>query len=137
MDCVLNTSLYTLFIFVWQHSSFHLTTWTQVTQVRPSKNYLLLEFTLKGCWWWWGVTLTSLVVFPKVYLLEMGWSTAFFTFNIFNSHVFPENLIKILQVVLKIWSFLSSTLTFFIDLSDFLAILFCKETNDVSIIQMM
>ena len=129
MDCVLNTSLYTLFILLWRLSSFHLTTWTQVTQVGPRKNYLLLKFTLKGCWWWWGVTLISAVVFPKLYLLETGWSTAFFTFDIFNRHIFPENLINIFQVVLKIWSFLPSALTFFIDLLYLLAIPSCKETK--------
>ena len=41
----------------------------------------------------------------------------FVTFNLFINHIFPENFIKIPQVVQKIWRFSSSILTIFTDIS--------------------
>ena len=65
---------------------------------------------LKG----WGA-----VVFPKMYLLERGWSAGFFvTFNII-SHIFPENFTEVPQVVQEIWRTSPSRSAIFIDFLDF------------------
>ena len=56
----------------------------------------------------------------------------FVTFDIVISHVFPENAIEISRVVQKIWRFSPSILTIFIDFSNFLTFICCKETKDVS-----
>ena len=73
------------------------------------------------------------VVFPKMWLLERGWSLVFFgTFNIIVRHIFPENVIEINQVVQKIWSFSPSILTNFSDFLDFLTYPCYKETNGIT-----
>ena len=57
----------------------------------------------------------------------------YFNFNIIVSHIFPENvIIKIPQVVQKIWRFSPSILTLFIYFSDFLTFPYYKETNGVT-----
>ena len=71
--------------------------------------------------WYQFDTLPPLLVFPKKYLLERGPNV---TFNIIISHIFPENFIKISQVVQKIWRFSTSILTNFINLWDFFHIFF-------------
>ena len=43
----------------------------------------------------------------------------FVTFNIFISHIFPENFIEIPQVVQKIWTISMSILAIFIDFHQF------------------
>ena len=43
----------------------------------------------------------------------------FVTFSIIISHIFPEHLIEIPQVIHKIWRLSSSLLTIFIGFSDF------------------
>ena len=56
-----------------------------------------------------------------------------FNFNIIISHIFPENvIIKIPQVVQKIWRFSPSILTLFIYFSDYLIFHYYKETNGVT-----
>ena len=56
-----------------------------------------------------------------------------FNFNIIISHIFPENvIIKIAQVVQKIWRFSPSILALFIYFSDFLTFPYYKETNGVT-----
>ena len=56
-----------------------------------------------------------------------------FNFNIIISHIFPENvIIKIPQVVQKIWRFSPSILALFIYFSDFLTFPYYKETNGVT-----
>ena len=57
----------------------------------------------------------------------------YFNFNIIISQIFPENvIIKISQVVRKIWKFSPSILTLFIYFSDFLTFPYYKETNGVT-----
>ena len=60
----------------------------------------------------------------------------FVSFNII-SHIFPENFIEFPQVIQKIWRFSPSILTIFINFEDFLTYPCHKETNEVSILQMM
>ena len=56
-----------------------------------------------------------------------------FNFNIVTSHIFPEYvIIKIPQVVQKIWRFSPSILALFIYFSDFLTFPYYKETNGVT-----
>ena len=59
------------------------------------------------------------------------------TFNIIISHIFPENLIEIPWVVQKLWRFTSLSSTFFIRFLDFLTFPCNKETNDITMKQMM
>ena len=59
------------------------------------------------------------------------------TFNIMVIHIFPENIIELTQVVQNIWRFFSSILTIFINFSGILIFPCYKETNDVSIEQIM
>ena len=57
----------------------------------------------------------------------------YFNFNIIISHIFPENvIIKIPQVVQKIWRFSLSILALFIYFSDFSTFPYYKETNGVT-----
>ena len=94
--------------------------------------FKLVFYSLKG----WGVQFDIRpLVFPKMYFLERGWGPVFFyfNFNIIISHIFPENvIIKIPQVVQKIWRFSPSTLALFIYFSDFLTFSYYKETNGVT-----
>ena len=80
-------------------------------------------------------------VFSKMYLLKRGRNPdVFVTFNIIINHIFPENFLQISQVVQGIWRISLSILAIFIDfhrLSGFLTLLCYKETNDVSLQQMM
>ena len=56
-----------------------------------------------------------------------------FNFNIIINHNFPDNvIIKIPQVVQKIWRFSPSILTLFIYFSDYLSFPYYKETNGVT-----
>ena len=56
-----------------------------------------------------------------------------FNFNITISHIFLENaIIKIPQVVQKIWRFPPSILTLFIYFSNFLTFRYYKETNGLT-----
>ena len=57
----------------------------------------------------------------------------FVTFSIIISHIFPEHLIEIHQVIHKIWRYSFSILIIFIGFSDFLAGPCYKEANNVSI----
>ena len=61
----------------------------------------------------------------------------FLTFNIIISHIFLLIFIEISQVVQKIWRFSFSIFTIFINFPDFLTLRCNKETNGVSIKQMM
>ena len=61
----------------------------------------------------------------------------FVTFNIIVSHICPENFIEITQVVQNIWRFSSSILTIFINFLGILIFPCYKETNEVSIEQVM
>ena len=58
----------------------------------------------------------------------------FVTFSIIISHIFPEHLIEIHQVIHKIWRYSFSILIIFTDISDFLTGPCYKEANDVSIL---
>ena len=73
---------------------------------------------------------------PASYQVNSLWSKLFFfliNFNIIISYIFPENvIIKIPQVVQKIWRFSPSILAFFIFFSDFLTFPYYKETNGVT-----
>ena len=75
------------------------------------------------------------LLFPKMNFLEREWGPVFFfffnfNFNIIISHIFPENVvIKIPQVLQKIWRFSPSILALFIYFSDFLTYPYYKETN--------
>ena len=62
--------------------------------------------------------------FQKSIFWREGQILIFVTFNIIISHIFPENFIKISQVVQKIWRFSTSILTNFINLWDFFHIFF-------------
>ena len=65
--------------------------------------------------------------------LERGWNPDP-DFWCFLSYIFPEKLIKIQQIVWKIWKFSSSILAIFANFSDFLTFsCWRKKTNDVSI----
>ena len=55
------------------------------------------------------------------------------TFTIIVSHVFPENLIEVPQVVQKIGRFSLPILTIFINFSEFLTFPCYKESNNVDI----
>ena len=55
------------------------------------------------------------------------------TFNIIISYIFPEYFIEIHQDSQKIWIFISSILTIFINFLDFLGFTCYKNTNDVII----
>ena len=101
--------------------------------------WLLISYDripLKG-WGWEGgreVNFNSpAVIFPKLYLLERGWSLVFMSYNIIISHIFPEKFTEITQVVQRIWRFSPSILTISINFLDFLTFPYYKETNDVSI----
>ena len=59
-----------------------------------------------------------LVVFPKMHLLNMWWSTSSF-FLIIISHIFSENFIEISPIVQIIRRFSPSILTIFIDFFGF------------------
>ena len=59
------------------------------------------------------------------------------TFNIIISHIILKNVIEIPQIVQKTWRFLSSILNFFVYFPDFFTFPGYKETNDVSIWQLM
>ena len=61
----------------------------------------------------------------------------FVAFNIIISHIFLVIFIELSQVVQKIWRFAFSILTIFINFPDFLTLRCYKETNGVSIKQMM
>ena len=61
----------------------------------------------------------------------------FVTFNIIISHVFPEYSIETLQVVQKLWRISLSILVIFITFTDFLTFPCYKETNYISLYQMM
>ena len=58
----------------------------------------------------------------------------FVTFSVIISHIFPEHLIEIHQVIHKIWRYSFSILIIFTDISDFLTGPCYKEANDVSIL---
>ena len=61
-----------------------------------------------------GVNLILPVVFQKMYLLKERVKTCYFrTFNIIISHIFPENVIKIPQIVEKIMKNLSANISYF------------------------
>ena len=75
------------------------------------------------------------VVFQKMCLLERRGNYDFF--NTIISHISPENLVKIPQVVQKISRFSPSILAVFNNFSDFLTFPCHKENNDVNIQQMM
>ena len=93
-------------------------------------------YSLKG----WGFQFDIRpLVFPKMYFLEREWDRVFFfvffyfSFNIIISHIFPENvIIKIPQVVQKIWRFSPSILTIFTNFSDFLTFPYYKGINGVT-----
>ena len=57
----------------------------------------------------------------------------FVVFNNSISHIFPENIIEIPQVVQKLWRVYLSILAIFINFLDFLTFLCYKETNDLSL----
>ena len=57
----------------------------------------------------------------------------FVAFNNAISHIFPENLTEIPQVVQKLWTISLSILATFINFLDFLTFPCCKETNDLSL----
>ena len=78
-----------------------------------------------------------LVFFKTVSSRERVKPWLFVTFNIIISHIFFKNFNEIPQVVQKIWRFSPSILTIFINFSDFLTFPCYKETNGVSIKQMM
>lgn len=60
------------------------------------------------------------MVFPKLYFVERGWSAEFLlTFKAFISYIVPESVIRIHQVIQKIWRFSSSFLTIFVNFLDF------------------
>ena len=61
----------------------------------------------------------------------------FVTFNIVIRHIFLVIFIEISQVAQKIWRFSFSIFTIFINFPDFLTLRCNKETNGVSIKQMM
>ena len=61
----------------------------------------------------------------------------FVTFNVIIRLIFPENFIKIPQVVQKIWRASSSTSPIFVNFPNFLTFPCYKQTNDVSIKQVM
>ena len=107
-------------------------------KLRTNLNRFKLVFwSLKG-WGAGGVQFDiRSPVFPKMYFLETEWGPVFFAFlfnfNIIISHTFPENvIIKIPQVVQKIWRFSPSILALFIYFSDFLTFPYYKETNGVT-----
>ena len=79
------------------------------------------------------------MVFLKMYLLKTGWDPTFLWLNIIISHIFPENFIYIPHVVQKIWrlSLSLSILAIFIDFLNFLLFPSYKETNDISLWQIM
>ena len=88
----------------------------------------------------WGQFDPFLVIFPKMcFLKRERVKPCFFfvTYNIIISNAFLENLIVIPQVVQEIWRIFPSILTIFINFSDFLIFPCCKETNNVTICQMM
>ena len=87
-----------------------------------------------GWRWWWGSIQFFQRGFSKnVFSRGKVKPTFFVTFNTIASHNFPENFIEIPQVVQKIWRFYPSTLTIFVDFSDFLTFLCWKEPNDISV----
>ena len=70
-----------------------------------------------------------------MYFSESGWGPVFFNFFYFNiiiSHIFPENVTKIHQVVQRIWRFTPSILTLFIYFLDLLTFPYYKEINGVT-----
>ena len=75
--------------------------------------------------------------FQKRVLWREGETLLFLTFNIIINLIFPENFIELPQVVRKIWRFSPSILTIFINFSEFLTFPFYKETNVVSIKQVI
>ena len=75
--------------------------------------------------------------FSKYVFFRREWGPIFFGFFNFNfniiSHIFPENvIIKISQVLQKIWRFSPSVLALFIYFSDVLTFPYYKETNSVT-----
>ena len=62
-----------------------------------------------------------------------------FSFNFIITPIFPENFIEILQIVQNIWKLPLRILAIFMDFIEFwgLTFPFYKETNDVSLQQMM
>ena len=79
------------------------------------------------------------VVYQKIFLLARGSSRAFLWLLISSVTFVPENVIKIIQIVQKIWRFTSSILTIFIQFFDFLTFpcykkkLMTSHITDVSI----
>ena len=64
----------------------------------------------------WGINLTPPVVFPKMYLLERGWSSAFLWLLVLPKVTLVLKIsFKIPQVLQKIWRFSLSILTIFIN----------------------
>ena len=66
--------------------------------------------------------------FQKIILQGKDQVLLFVTFNIIENHIFPEYIIKNLNLFN---SFSSSILAIFINFLDFLAFLSCKETIDI------
>ena len=100
---------------------------------------LLTFLTLKMLVGWGGVILTPhLVVFPKRYFLERVKPCFFMAINIIISLTFSENFREIPQVFHMIWRFFPSIITILLFFfSDFLSFPCCKETNEVSIQELM
>ena len=61
------------------------------------------------------------------------WFLVTFIFNNIIRDIFPENFIEIYHDAQKIWRFFSSTLAIFANIFDFLLVVNCRKTNDVSI----
>ena len=94
-----------------------------------TKNFLSLTLKKLGE----GVSNRPCEFSETVFSRERVYTWFFVTFSIITSYIFPENLIEVHQIVQKIWGFSSSILAIFAVFSDFLTIICCKKTNDVSI----
>ena len=79
------------------------------------------------------VILTPLRFLENIIFIEIVKPWFFVILNIIITHIFPENVTEILQVVGKIWRFSSSIVFFFSHFTYFWMFPFYKETDDISI----
>ena len=79
------------------------------------------------------VILTPLRFLENIIFIEIVKPWFFVILNIIITHIFPENVTEILQVVGKIWRFSSSIVFFFSHFTYFWIFPFYKETDDISI----
>ena len=82
---------------------------------------------------WWGQIALPCGFSKNVCCKERVKPWFFVALNNSISHIFPENIIEIPQVVQKLWRIYLSILAIFINFLDFLTFLCYKETNDLSL----